>query len=161
MSTRFPDSEFQDASQRTLTARELEHAQSFRVLWLDAARAALNFPIKLTSFVRIGSGTHNGNSLDVQPCRICGGVRISEDVFQRRLEALHQWIGINRPRAFGVLIHERNHLHVTLPGFQSRTGVVLREPREGVYIPESLRPILSVAPLVAAALILFILLHRV
>lgn len=161
MTTRFPDSEFQAASHRGLTAVERTRAEQFRHLWLESARDALAFPIRITSFVRAVPGmvgTHGGGyALDVQPCRSCGGQAITNETFGRRLDALYQWIAINRPRSFGTLIHERDHLHVTLPGFQDRFGVVLREPTEGVYVPESLRPIMSVAPVVLAlgALVLF------
>lgn len=111
---------------------------------LDLARSALNFPIRITSFVRVrnvGSGTHaDGSAIDIQPWRTPGGVAIDNAEFARRLERLYQYyrdIDAMRP-LYGVVIHERDHLHITLPGVQNRTGAAFREPTEGHYVLDTI-----------------------
>lgn len=46
-----------------------------------------------------------------------------------------RWIAAALPASYGTIIDERDHIHVTRPGFQGRTGYALYEPEEGVYVP--------------------------
>ena len=142
-------SEFEAVSSRPLTLTETDRAARFAREVLQPVRRAMAFPIKITSFVRHGDdGTHqDGQAIDIQPCRSCGGsVTLPAGEFVDRLERMFQWLATFQPKNFGTLIHERNHLHVTLPGVQARIGVVYREPEEGRY------ELASLAPLVGASL---------
>jgi hypothetical protein len=128
--------EFQAVSSRTLTSIEVERARTFAINLLQPLRRAMGYAIRITSFVRhhdAASEHRDGGAVDFQPCRSCQGTTIPQELFASRLESMFQWLAMYHPQGFGTLIHERDHLHATLPGRQGRTGVVLREPEEGRY----------------------------
>jgi hypothetical protein len=154
-------SEFEKASHRALTPAEKERAGRFARELLQPARRAMGWPIFITSFVRtrdVGSGAHaDGGAVDVQPCKSCGGQAISKAEFEARLESLFVFLATYMPHAFGSCIHERTHVHLTLPGVQGRTGVVMREPIEGEYELASFTPlaVFPVGALVGGGLLLW------
>ena len=136
LTAHFTLAEFRDVSSATLDVTDIANARYFAEQILEPLRKAMGFPIKITSFKRLGlTGTHpKGEAIDFQPCRRCAdGGELASGEFDRRLEAMFAWLAQHKTSAFGKLIHERNHLHATMPGAQGVTGQVLREPEEGVY----------------------------
>jgi hypothetical protein len=154
-------SEFQSVSSRPLTPEQIERARYFATELLQPLRRAMAFPIRITSFLRHrDSGAHqDASAVDCQPCRSCAGATITHDLFTSRLESMWRWLATYKTASFGTVIHERDHLHLTLPGSQGRTGVVMREPSEGKYELASLLAPVSLAPLLIFA-VLFLLIGR-
>ena len=143
LSPNFTLAEFASASDVQLTAPLELRAQYFASNILQPARSQFGWPLKITSFVRSSdtSSAHvDGSAVDFQPCRACPNPPDATE-FARRLEILFTWLAQHKASEFGTLIHERNHLHVTRPGAQGRTGVVLREPTEGEYVLADIPPI--------------------
>lgn len=122
----FPRDEFVAASNLPLTAADELNAQHFATNLLQPARRALGFPIFITAFKeRRITGVHpQGKAIDF-------GVAGNDP---EKLEQLFTWLATFKSREFGKLIHERNHLHATVPGAQGAFGEVWREPVEGEYV---------------------------
>lgn len=103
-------------------ATEQQVAKLYRIVRevLQPARDAWG-AIRPTSWLRsTGSGAHrDGDAVDFVP-------------MQADIPPVHRWIAANRAGAFGELIDERNHIHVTSPGVGG-WGEVLVEPTEGEY----------------------------
>ena len=138
MATYFPDEEWRAVSAREPLSSEWDKAARLRSS-LDMLRQDVGYPIGLTSFVR-SSGTHpNGDAIDFQPAGFPPAIRATDPAkareFSQRLEDMFNWLRTHPQRRsmFGVVIHERNHIHMTVPGFRGKYGEVYREPEEGVY----------------------------
>lgn len=153
----FPDVEFERVSGRALDASEREAARHFRGV-LDALRGEVGHSICLTSFLRsYGLGTHTrGEAVDFQPCR--AGVPLA--TFEARLETMFEHLRRHPDRAalYGTVIHERDHIHLTLPGSQGRFGVAYREPVEKMYVlvTDTIRENGSLVALVVIVILLVI-----
>ena len=151
LSAHFSLEEFSAASTGTLSASHQANANYFATRILEPVRRAMGFPIKITSFYRAGDRLEHGagNAIDFQPCRDSAN---TPALFDERMEAMFQWLASYKPAEFGKLIHERTHLHATVPGAQGRTGQVLREPTEGNYVLASIAPVaVALLPLLAIA----------
>lgn len=46
-----------------------------------------------------------------------------------------RWIAASLPTSYGTIIDERDHIHVTRPGYRGKVGEALYEPTEGTYVP--------------------------
>ena len=127
LSRNFTLKEFEDAAHGPLNAQERDNAEIFALAYLQPLRDAMGFPICITSFARrvnIGGGAHaGGRAIDFVAC----------DRSPEKLERMFKWLATHA--TYGELIHERDHLHLTLPGVGGMQET-LREPREGDYIPE-------------------------
>jgi hypothetical protein len=126
LSAHFTASEFERASGgRQLTAAQLSKAQRFCSTLLEPLRRATDWPIVVTSFVRAsGSGAHrDGDAVDIS---YAGNDQV-------KLDTAFAWLATYSATDYGELIHERDHLHLTLPGFLGELGETLTEPREGIY----------------------------
>lgn len=139
LSRNFTLSEFVAVSHRALTENEVARAREHVALHLQPARRELG-AIRVTSFVRagdrIGGGTHgDGAGVDIVPV-----VASIDDLFA--------WYK-RHPWAFGQVIHEGDHLHVTLPGIRGKVGEVLI-----MDAPGSFRFGLAWFPIVPALLML-------
>lgn len=121
----FPLSEFQRKSDHTLTSVERETALFLAWQILMPLRRQFSLPIFITAFSEVsGHKAHaTGRAVDIG---------VAGNDFQK-LEAMFKWAAIHLTHAFGTLIFERDHLHITVPGFQGRHGVVLVEHVEGSY----------------------------
>lgn len=157
LSAHFTLAEFADASNRTLGANEIARARRFASELLEPLRKRMGFPIRITSFWRYGdNGAHGtADAIDIQPCRTCiAGDPLEQPEFDSRLENMFTSLAQYDASRFGVLIHERNHLHLTLPGVQDRTGAVYREPIEGEYVFANVAALALPAAVVIGLLIL-------
>lgn len=124
LSKDFQLKEFEAVSHRKLTAAEIQKAQQ-HVGWILQPLRRRFGRIKLTSFVRtgtnVGGGNHaNGDGLDWVP-------------LDATIDEVFEFMAMNMTLAFGELIHERNHIHHSLPGAKGEFGEVMREPVEGRY----------------------------
>lgn len=163
LTANFTLAEFQSVSDVQLDAVQQMYAQWFATHILQPLRDQFGWPIKITSFVRsrdVGKPHEQGNALDFQPCKNCPAVAQDPGEFARRLEAMFVWLAQYKSVEFGTLIDERTHLHVTRPGFQSRTGYVLREPTEGNYVLANILPIVGGVGGVLILLLIVYLLAR-
>lgn len=135
----FTLAEFERASQRPLGIGEKARAQRWATLILQPARDELG-RIRITSYVRtgaaVGAGPHaDGSAVDVQP-------------LDASVETLFRWY-VERRGLFGELIQERDHVHLTLPGTAGDYGQVLRETREGTFVPATAPAVVGLVLLVA------------
>lgn len=136
----FTVDEFQAVSRVQLTVAHKDKAGYFAQRILEPARVHFGWPIQLTSFVRADGSPHNdGEALDFRPCPACATRPTAAELAQR-MNDLFTWLAVNHAGAFGKLIHERDHLHVTRNNFQGAHGEVYYEPREGEYVTANIAP---------------------
>jgi hypothetical protein len=133
VSANFAAGEFARVSKRPLAVSDLPNMQALANAVLQPIRRTFG-PVYLTSYIRpadIGRAHENGRAIDF----------VMSDA--ATLEAAFQWAATFLSGQFGRIIHERDHVHVTLPGPEAWAGrgVVLREPREGEYTFASIAPI--------------------
>lgn len=162
LSVNFSLDEFQRVSNRPITEADLPALQQLVNQVLQPARRVWG-PIRITSYIRTGDnaigrgGSHvDGGAVDFVPVNAS-----INDVFS--------WIAINLPTAFGRVINERDHIHITRPGPENwaGSGVVLYEPVEGQYEFASVAPfvVASAVPLtpvtIAIALIIAVALYLI
>jgi hypothetical protein len=148
LTANFHLSEFQRASARPLTAAHVEKARRFAVHVLQPLRREFG-PILITSFLRdSGSGTHrDGDAVDM----VLADWPVTRDGHSEAHRRAAEFAGTYLTHGFGRLIHElaapgqtHDHLHMTLPGVQGSTGLVLVEQRsmggERVFLPGYVTP---------------------
>lgn len=123
----FPLQEFKDGSDRALSSAMIDKAWLFATTILQPMRDALGYAICIPRNGFVGGihsangGHYSGDAVDVVAC----------DRSAAKLDAMYMWG--RQHLQFGKLIHERDHLHITLPGFAGAYGLAFSEPTEGHY----------------------------
>jgi hypothetical protein len=124
LSANFTVGEFQRASNRTLVLADLPAMELLVNQILQPVRRQFG-EVRITSFVRSGDtgrAHERGGAVDFVPV-------------EASMDMVFDWLCRFHAGAFGRLIHERDHLHVTRPGPEpwAGHGVCLIEPVEGEY----------------------------
>lgn len=130
ISAHFTLAEIQRASTAGLNSADIAKATELIETVIEPARAALGWPIKISSFKRLGDkGAHgSADAIDFHPC--CD----DPSLIPGRMLELFNWIRIHRRTFFGELGFERTHLHMTRRGYNNEIGEVWTEPREGTFV---------------------------
>jgi hypothetical protein len=142
LTAHFTLDEFEDASNAPLSAIGRGNALHFAAHLLEPLRRAAcahygvsEFPIIVTSFYRRGDDKAHGEERGVD-----FSVPGNDPALLRWMWI---WLATHKPREFGQLIYERNHLHATTPGFNKQVGAVYEEKTEGRYTLASFAPAAS------------------